>query len=140
MDVSYPMPKNDPAKKAIHQKYLQAGQRVRAIFDRVSRPVVIAFRYLRLIPSWGWAAILIVLGIYFGSVLEEQHAFLDFRYKAHQFTQEFGSKLKDDLYDHNTVVVLIDDDDFWKGSYEGRRPVDKKSLAELIRKLDSYNP
>jgi len=134
------MPKNNSVNQAIHDKYLEARKKVRTLFAQISQALAIAFQYLRAVPSWGWAAIIIVFGIYVGSLLEEKHAFLDFRYKAHQWTQKFGSKLKGDLYDHNTVVVLIDDDDFWKGSYQGRRPVDKKSLADLIRKLDSYNP
>jgi len=54
--------------------------------------------------------------------------------------QEWGSKLKGDLYDHNTVLVLIEDDEYWKGSYEGRRPINKGNLADLISKLDQYKP
>lgn len=123
--------------KALHKTY---GQITYGSFAWVRRSLTAGFRYLRANPRWLSAAVLICAGIYVGSWLEKNHAFLDVRYIAHQFTQELGSKLKGNLYDHDTVLVLIDDDDFWPGSYKARRPIDKNNLADLLSKLDEYNP
>lgn len=65
---------------------------------------------------------------------------LDLSYKAYAFNQCMTAKLKGDLWDHNTVVVLIGDDDFWKGNYARRTPINHEELAKLIRVLDGYGP
>ena len=126
--------------KKIHDSRREVKEKVGALFSWVKGVGVGAFKYFRANPRWFSAALLIFVGIYIGSWLEKKHAFLDIRYQAHQLTQEWGSKLKGDLYDHHTVLVLIGDDEYWKGNYEGRRPINKQHLAELISKLDQYNP
>lgn len=129
------MPRNDRNSKVI-----QVSQMIRDFFNSAWRKFVSALQYLRANPRWLWAGLLIAGGIYLGSWLEDENAFLDVRYKAHQFTQNLGSKLKGELYDHNTIVVLIDDDAYWKGSYEGRRPINQQSLGELVKKINEYKP
>ena len=40
----------------------------------------------------------------------------------------------------NTIIVLIGDNEFWKGSYAGRAPVNKKNLGDLILSLSKLKP
>ncbi len=98
------------------------------------------FKWLRQNPRWVYAALLIAAGIWVGDRLEEKQAFLDLRYRAYQITQDAAGRLKGELYDHNTILVLIGDDEYWKGPYEGRRPINRESLGQLVAALDRYNP
>ena len=125
--------------KAISDRRAQVRTKVQAFFSRHPR-VASAFHYVWPNRRWLFAAMFIMAGIYLGSWLEKQHAFLDLRYWAHQVTQKWGSELRGDLYDHNTIVVLIDDDSYWKAGYDGRRPINQQSIAELITKLNEYHP
>jgi CHASE2 domain-containing sensor protein len=97
-------------------------------------------RWLRNNPRWLYALGLIMLGIWVADWLEKKYAFLDLRYRSYQITQDFAARIKGELYDHNTVLVLIGDDEYWKGPYVGRAPIKKESLAELVLALDKYHP
>lgn len=130
---------NPFSKEAIQQTYREIKETACSWFGS-ARAYVTGLKYYRTTRRWLSAALLILGGILLGFYLEKEHAFLDIRYKAHQLTQEFGSKLRGNLYDHNTILVLIADDDYWAGSFKGRRPIDKNSLADLVSKLDEYNP
>lgn len=134
------MPEKGWFSKAISNGRVQVQTKAQAFFKSLPQPVAKAFRYIVANRRWVYAVGFIGAGIYAGSWLEEKNAFLDLRYGVHQFTQQLGSKLRGDLYDHNTVVVLIEDDIYWKDSYEGRRPINQQNLAELITKLNEYNP
>jgi CHASE2 domain-containing sensor protein len=89
---------------------------------------------------WISAVVVILIGITIGEQMEERYAFLDLRYKGYQLTQSWAARIKDDLFDHSTVLVLIEDDDYWKGGYEGRSPINKTNLGKLIKALDEYKP
>jgi CHASE2 domain-containing sensor protein len=39
----------------------------------------------------------------------------------------------------NTVLVLIDDEEYWKGEPQRRTPIKRNYLAELLRRLDQAN-
>lgn len=97
-------------------------------------------RWFRQNPRWFYASLLITAGILIGDWLEEKQAFLDLRYRGYQITQDAAGRLKGQLYDHNTILVLIGDDEYWKGSYEGRRPINRDRLRELVASLDEYGP
>jgi len=134
------MSNNSRIPEKVHTAYLHTKKKISTFFKLGWSALIKSYTFLRARRRWVDALILILVGVYVGSWLEANHAFLDIRYKVHQLTQEMGSKIKGDLYDHNTVLVLIDDDDYWKGSFEGRRPLNMSNLADLICKLDEYNP
>lgn len=106
----------------------------------VKKRVGQAYGWLWRNPRWFYAMVLIVAGILVADWLEGKYAFLDLRYRAYQTTQDFAAWMKGELYDHNTVLVLIGDDEFWQGTFEGRLPINQKSLAELINAVDQYQP
>jgi CHASE2 domain-containing sensor protein len=43
-------------------------------------------------------------------------------------------------YARDTVIVLIDDDDFWKGEAQGRTPLNRRHLAKLIGEIAKRDP
>lgn len=98
------------------------------------------FTWVKQNPRWFYASLLIAAGIWIGDWLEEKQAFLDLRYRSYQITQDAAGRLKGQLYDHNTILVLIGDDEYWKGPYEGRRPINRESLGQLVAALDKYDP
>lgn len=114
-----------------------------AVFDNVLwiiTKLASAFAWLWRNPHWIWAGALIVTGILVSSWLEEHYMLLDMRYRSFATSQRINTYWHGDLYDESTIVVLIGDEEFWKGSYEGRKPLNKQSLAELVTALDKYQP
>jgi len=57
-----------------------------------------------------------------------------YRYSFHRFLQTTKPHKDVDQY---TVVVTIDDDDYWLGELAGRSPVKRDYLACLVEKLDA---
>jgi CHASE2 domain-containing sensor protein len=87
------------------------------------------------------AVLLIVASIWVVQKLEDHYAFLDWRYWAHQRLHKFSAQMRGTQpYDRNTIIVLIGDDDFWRGDYAGRLPLNKKKLSELLLALDRLEP
>lgn len=110
------------------------------LYRRVARWFYSRHTFRTRILPWLSAITLIILGIFGAERLEERHALLDLSYKAYAVNQYVTAKLKGDLWDHNTVVVLIGDEEFWKGDYARRTPINHQELAELIRVLDGFGP
>src|SRR6266480_3169819 len=87
------------------------------------------------------AVLFIVGAIWLVQKLEQNYAFLDWRYKLHQriHTSAAAAKGKP-LTDQNTILVLIGDSDFWGNDYAGRLPVNRGSLAKLIVAISKLKP
>jgi CHASE2 domain-containing sensor protein len=127
------MPKNcsgafEAIRKNISRAFSTIAERIRRLNQWLGK------------HRWVSALVVIVIGILVGEWMEEKYAFLDLRYQAYQLTQTLAARIKDDLYDHHTVLVLIEDDEYWAGQYEGRSPINKTHLAELVTALDAYTP
>lgn len=87
------------------------------------------------------ATCLVVASIWGVGELDERYAFLDWRYVVHQYLQRGAAWLRGHpLGDQQTIVVLIGDEEFWKGSYAGRTPINEKSLGDLIKALNGLKP
>jgi CHASE2 domain-containing sensor protein len=56
-----------------------------------------------------------------------------YRYSFHRFLQNTSPKR---AVDRDTVVVTIGDDEYWKGSLQGRVPIKRDYLARVIEALD----
>jgi CHASE2 domain-containing sensor protein len=56
------------------------------------------------------------------------------RYAFHRFLQKTNPTK---AVDQNTVVITIDDDEYWKGKLQGRVPIKRDYLASLIEALDA---
>ena len=88
---------------------------------------------------WYWTkiALLIVVGVYAGEWLTEREYWIDQRYKVYQFLQ---NRLPRKPHPQRTVLVVIGDEEYWKGELAGRVPIKRDYLARLVQVLDSANP
>jgi len=57
-----------------------------------------------------------------------------YRYAFHRLLQKASPNKP---VDQNTVVITIDDDEYWKGGLQGRVPIKRDYLARLIETLDA---
>src|SRR4051812_22474801 len=86
---------------------------------------------------WIFAVISIVLGMGLGSWLEEKGAWIDLRYRIYQgfeWLNPHPPKAK------RTTVVLIDDEEYWKGRLVRRVPIHRDYLADLVMALAECDP
>ncbi len=87
---------------------------------------------------WLVVVVLIILGIPVGHWLEGQRFAIQLRYKLTQLiTQRFSPHR---AIVQRTVLVLIQDEEFWTGEPARRTPIKRDYLAKLVRALDAANP
>lgn len=89
----------------------------------------------------GWAhwltvVVLTVLGTLAGHWISQKQIWTDIRYSIYQQTFDLAHP-RGPLYPKRTVLVLIQDEEYWKGELAGRAPVKRDYIARLIRKLDA---
>jgi len=84
---------------------------------------------------------LIVAAIGVVKKVERNYAFLDWRYWLHQKIQTYAARAKrKPLVSRDTILVLIGDSDFWGNEYEGRLPINRKRLGELLIAIAKLKP
>ena len=88
--------------------------------------------WLGTIRYWVTVAAVIWLGMYLGAKLDEHQFGLTERYKIYRLMQKLSPR---DPYTR-TVVVLIGDEEYWKGELGGRVPIRRDYLARIISALD----
>jgi CHASE2 domain-containing sensor protein len=88
---------------------------------------------------WLLAAFLLPAGMLVGDFLGDQSIWVTTRYYVYNILQKAPSAhpLKSST---RTVVVLIGDEDYWKGELARRTPLKRDYLARLLLKLDQTNP
>jgi CHASE2 domain-containing sensor protein len=88
---------------------------------------------------WYWisAVLLIVLGTYVGNVFSRSQRWVDLRYALYQYETK---GLRPKSYDLRTVIVLIGDDEYWRGKLARRAPIKRDYLAKLVRAMDACDP
>lgn len=87
---------------------------------------------------WLIATFLIVVGTYAGHKLGESNVWMDLRYQAYQrLLYRLTPRAP---HPKRTVLVLINDQEFWGPPLDGRRPLKRNYLAKLIRQLGEANP
>ena len=102
-------------------------------------PVLRLYRLLarRSKTYWALAVAAIVAGIILGVKLEDKDIWVTLRFKLYQSLQGLEPRSPRPI---RTALVLIDDDDFWKGRLEGRMPLKRDYLADLLRAVDACGP
>jgi CHASE2 domain-containing sensor protein len=83
------------------------------------------------VGHWVRVVLVIVLGLYASHLASEHTSWIDLY--LYQRLSELDWR---PLEPRNTVIVLIDDELFWRGRLAGRNPVKRDYLAELITVLD----
>ncbi|HEX7177973.1 MAG TPA: CHASE2 domain-containing protein [Pyrinomonadaceae bacterium] len=86
---------------------------------------------------WGTVVALIVIGVFVGRWLEKQEFALELRYKLFKMVQ---SASPNKPFVQGTSVVLIGDEEYWKGDLARRIPIKRDYLAALLRRLDKADP
>jgi CHASE2 domain-containing sensor protein len=87
---------------------------------------------------WLIAAFLIGVGTYAGHKLGESNVWMDLRYQAYQrLLYRLTPRAP---HPKRTVLVLINDQEFWGPPLDGRRPIKRNYLAKLVRQLGEANP
>jgi len=86
---------------------------------------------------WLTVLVLIGLGVWLGRWLENQEFAIDVRYKCFH---ALGATSYRKAFIQRTVVVLIGDEEYWKGELARRIPTKRDYLAKLIRHLDMADP
>jgi CHASE2 domain-containing sensor protein len=86
---------------------------------------------------WLIAALLIGVGTYAGHKLGESNIWMDLRYRA--FQSLLYRLTPRAPHPKRTVLVLINDQEFWGPPLDGRRPLKRGYLAKLVRQLGEAN-
>ena len=87
---------------------------------------------------WFSALITVLLGLLGAHYLADVEVLVEARARVYQYIQEISPHSA--THSRRTVLVLIDDKDYWRGDLARRKPLKKTYLAELLRKLDAANP
>ena len=82
---------------------------------------------------------LTILGVVFGSYIDDHHRWTDMRYAATQEMQDLFSRLRKPLYPlypKRTALVFVGDQEYWSDELAGRSPIKRDYLARLIDAVD----
>ena len=85
---------------------------------------------------WVRVALVAILGIYVGEIINDTECWVRIRYGAYQFLQSLSWRKP---HAQRTVLVLIGDDEYWKGELESRVPIKRDYLAKLVDAASAAN-
>jgi CHASE2 domain-containing sensor protein len=86
---------------------------------------------------WVRVAVLTVIGILIGHWLKEQNYWFEGRCQVYQF---LCNLFPQPSHPRRVVLVLIGDEEYWKGSLEGRVPIKRDYLADIVDAASSASP
>lgn len=110
--------------------FAKLGLHARAVGRLVWRPIV----------SKGWLhwlrfTALLAVGSYLGHWLSDSPRFADIRYELYQ--KQVRLQRRGPIYPRHTVLVLLNDDDYWSEDFQARSPLKLEKMAELLDKLNA---
>ena len=86
---------------------------------------------------WTSVLALTALGTFLGYHASEAGLLIDLRYRLHQYMTNLNPRPLDIRH---TAVVLIGDEEYWRGELAHRRPIKRDYLARLLLAVDGANP
>ena len=109
---------------------------VAANFQQVSAAVRKAIQPIVRKGWWHWVrfAVLLAMGSYLGHILSESPRFSDIRYGLYQ--KQVRLQHRGRIYPQHTMLILLDDDDYWSEEYQARSPYKRDRLAALLDRLN----
>lgn len=109
-------------------------------FEKVSTALGGVLSQLRRkrVRYWLIVLIFILLGMLIGPWLEKEEVGIVWRYSVSQWLQRKLTPRQ--AYAQRTVVVLIGDEEYWKGELASRAPIKRSYLAKLVLALDAADP
>lgn len=87
------------------------------------------------INYWLVVAFLIPIGMLIGDAISERRMFIGPRYLLYSMLQ--NASVNSPTYFNRTALVVIGDDEFWKGELARRTPLKRRYLVQLLEKLNS---
>jgi len=111
-------------------RFMESHPRAKKLWDRLCDH---GARY------WLVALGLTILGVVFGSYIDDHHRWTDMRYAATQEMQDLFSRLRRPLYrlpPNSTVLVFVGDQEYWSDELAGRSPIKRDYLARVIEAVD----
>ena len=106
------------------------GLHAKAVGRLVWRPIV-AKGWLH----WLRFAALLAVGSYIGHLLSESPRFADIRYEIYQ--KQVRLQRRGPIYPQHTMLLLLNDDDYWSTDFQARSPYKLEQLAVLLDKLNA---
>lgn len=87
---------------------------------------------------WYWVKVIVIIagGIYLGHWLDAEGHLIEARHKTYQLIQGLTPFPP---YPEHTTLVLIKDEDYWRGEPAAREPIKRDYLAKIVAALDKYN-
>jgi hypothetical protein len=107
----------------------QFFSRTAGLLRKMGRPVVRK-------GWWHWLRFVLLLaaGSYLGHELREDKRFRDIQFAIYQ--AQTRVQKRGPVYPQHTVLVLLNDEDFWGPRFESREPLKRDELAILLDKLN----
>jgi CHASE2 domain-containing sensor protein len=110
------------------------AERTRPSFSFIAMKLTAAARRW---TYWAGVVVFIVLGMLFSDWAARQDFWPKARYVTYQFLTTLSWRK---ALPQNTVVVLVDDDEYWRGEPARRAPIKRTYLAKLLRAIDAAEP
>lgn len=86
---------------------------------------------------WLVVAALTAAGMALGHFFKTDENLFSAQYKVFEFLEEHSAR---PLRSSHAVVVLVDDDAYYKSEAAGRAPINRRYLAKIVRALGELNP
>ncbi len=83
---------------------------------------------------WVRFALLLAAGTYVGHILSESERFTDIRFAIYQYQTRMQHR--GPIYPQHTVLLLLNDGDYWGDAFASRDPLKRDQLALLLDRLD----
>lgn len=136
MDGQLPTQENDQSQPQIRAH--TPAHRIRCFTKDLLTLIRVHFRKpgWKHVVHWTIVAGLIAGGIYLGNVLTEKNYWINARYNVYQ---SLMTRIPRPLRARRTTLVLIGDDEYWKGELSSRVPIKRDYLAKIVDALREAN-
>ena len=95
------------------------------------------YRRRSILGYWIWAALAMVAGTVVGEALSEELVWMGLRYRVYSVFQSLRPRPPTPKW---TALVLVDDDEYWKGELARRVPIKRDYLGKLLAALSRCRP
>lgn len=128
-------PLQPPADSEKARRVVRPRQAPLPLRERARRHVQQVFGRRR--SHWLVVILLTAAGIALGHLFKSNERLFSAQYKVFEFLEEHSAR---PLRSSHAVVVLVDDEAYYKSEPAGRAPINRRYLAKIVRALGELNP